>query len=121
VVRTKSPEGTARRYAQNCLRAYLEGKKNLNWVVGVIRESGVRGARLADIFERFRDYGDSEGHHAAKAACEMQDWTPQICEHLADTLTTSGPVEETEIFCVKIEHAREVAKERQGALSSRAF
>lgn len=74
MVKIKSPEETARRYAQNCVRAYLEGKKNLNWVVGVIRESGVRGARLTDIFERFRDYGDSHRHRAAKAACEMQDW-----------------------------------------------
>lgn len=74
VVRIKRPEEAARRYAQNSLRAYLEGKKNLNWVVGVIRESGVRGARLADIFERFRDYGDPVRYLQAKKACEDQGW-----------------------------------------------
>jgi len=74
VVRVKSVEETTRRYAQNCLRAYLEGKKNLNWVVGVIRESGVRGARLADIFERFRDYGDPVRYLEAKKACEDREW-----------------------------------------------
>jgi len=74
IVRTKSVEETTRRYAQNCLRAYLEGKKNLNWVVGVIRESGVRGARLTDIFERFRDYGDPVRYLKAKRACKDEGW-----------------------------------------------
>ena len=73
-MKTRSLEETTRRYTQNCLRAYLEGKKNLNWVVGVIRESGVRGARLADIFERFRDYGDPHRYHQVKKACEDQEW-----------------------------------------------
>jgi len=74
VVSTKSVEETTRRYAQNCLRAYLEGKKNLNWIMGVIRESGVRGSRLAEVFDRLRGYGDPHRYHQVKKACEDQEW-----------------------------------------------
>lgn len=73
-MRTKSPEEAARRYAQNSLRAYLEGRKNLNWIMGVIRTSGVRGSRLVEAFERLRGYGDPVRYLQAKRACEDQGW-----------------------------------------------
>ncbi len=31
-------------YVKRSMTAYLDGKKNLNWIIGVIRSSGVRGA-----------------------------------------------------------------------------
>lgn len=74
MVRTKSVEETTRRYAQNSLRAYLEGAKTLNWIIGVIRSSGVRGNRLVDVFDRLRGYGDSVRYLEAKRACEDQGW-----------------------------------------------
>ncbi len=74
MVRVKSPEETTRRYAQNSLRAYLEGQKNLNWIIGVIRSSGVRGSRLVQVFERLRDYGDPVRYLEAKTACEDRGW-----------------------------------------------
>lgn len=74
VVRIKSPEDIAGRYAKRCLIAYLEGKKNLNWIVGVIGSSGVSGNSLARIFEELRDYGDPNRYSDARAACERLEW-----------------------------------------------
>lgn len=74
MVRTKSVEETTRRYAQNSLRAYLEGAKTLNWIIGVIGSSGVRGNRLVEVFDRLRGYGDQVRYLEAKRACEDQGW-----------------------------------------------
>lgn len=51
----------------------------------------------------------------------LPDRTRQICEHLADILTTSGPLEKTMIFCVNIVHAGEVAKEIQNCFSDLGY
>ena len=70
----KSMEEITRRYARGTLQAFLDGKKNLNWIVGVIRSSGMRGQRLSEIFERQKGYGNSERYREALSACHEQGW-----------------------------------------------
>jgi hypothetical protein len=70
----KSVEITTRNYARGALRAFLEGKKNLNWAVGMIRSSGVRGQRLAKIFKNLENYGNPVRYYEALSACREQHW-----------------------------------------------
>lgn len=49
VSRVKPLDVAVRRYAQKSLMALLDGKKNLNWIVGVIISSGVKGGQLKDV------------------------------------------------------------------------
>lgn len=70
----KSVEITTRNYARGVLRAFLEGKKTLNWAVGMVRSSGVRGPRLTEIFENLENYGNPARYHEALAACREQGW-----------------------------------------------
>jgi hypothetical protein len=70
----KSVELTTRNYARNSLRAYLEGEKNLNWAVGVIRSSGVRGPALAEIFNYLKDYSEMVRYKEVYLACKKLEW-----------------------------------------------
>ncbi len=70
----KSMDEISRRYARGTLRAFLEGKQNLNWVLGVIRSSAVRGRRLSEIFDGNKGYGNSERYREALSACRDQGW-----------------------------------------------
>jgi len=74
MVKIRSLEETTRRYAKRSLQAFLEGRKNLNWIVGVIRSSGVRGPRLSEVFRELQDYGDRKRFGAAYQACQAQGW-----------------------------------------------
>lgn len=67
-------EFTSWGYARGCLIAYLKGKKGLNWVVGAIQSSEVRGSRLAQIFEELQDCGDSDRYLRARTSCADQGW-----------------------------------------------
>ena len=70
----KSMDEVSRRYARGALRAFLEGKKNLNWVLGVIGSSRVRGRGLSEIFEGHKGYGNSERYRKVLSACRDQGW-----------------------------------------------
>jgi len=64
----KSLDTSARRYAKNSLRAYIEGgkyakdkkPKNLNWLIGVIKSSGVKANTLIEIFNEMQNYPQNE-------------------------------------------------------------
>jgi hypothetical protein len=71
---TKSVEDVTRNYARGALRAFLEGKKTLNWVVGMVRSSGVKGQRLTEVFDNLKDYGDPGRYYEARTACHEQGW-----------------------------------------------
>ena len=45
-------------YVKGVIRGYLKGKGNLNWVMGVIRSSGVRGAMLRSLIDELREEGN---------------------------------------------------------------
>ncbi len=78
----RTVEEGARRYAEKSLMAFLEGgrysrdrkPRTLNWVVGVIRSSGVRGQQLQSVFQRQQIYGDPVLWQQAYAECETQGW-----------------------------------------------
>lgn len=70
----KSMDEITRNNARGALLAFLDGKRNLNWIIGVIRSSGMRGQRLSEVFERQKRYGNSERHREALSACHEQGW-----------------------------------------------
>ena len=47
----------ARNYAKRSIQAYLEGVKELSWVLGVIKSSGVPSAEIIEMMETLRTYG----------------------------------------------------------------
>jgi hypothetical protein len=70
----KDLETWNRNYAKKTLWAFLDGKKNLNWLIGTIRYSRVRGKRLAEIFESSKSYGNPSRYQEALSACRKQGW-----------------------------------------------
>lgn len=74
MVKVRSLEQTLDRAAYSCLRAYLEGKKNLNWFTAMIRSHGVHGRVLSLAFDRLEGYGGRDRYCEAKAACEDLGW-----------------------------------------------
>ena len=74
----KDLETTNRRYAKKSLMTFLEGKKNLNWIIldnwiiGVIRSSGLIGGKLQKLFDELRDYGDNERHFLVHQKCKKE-------------------------------------------------
>lgn len=74
MVKVKTVEIAARNFARGALMAFLENTKNLNWLLGMIRSSGIRGPKLVDIFESLRNYGNRQRYEEAVAACREQGW-----------------------------------------------
>ncbi len=48
-------------YVKGVIRGYLRGKGSMNWVMGVIRSSGIRGTMLKSIMEELREEGYDAG------------------------------------------------------------
>ncbi len=70
----KSAEEYVKRYARNSLRAYLEGEQNLNWVVGIVRESGVREQELVEIFDFMKEHSGTPRYQEVYAKCKELGW-----------------------------------------------
>ena len=71
---TKSPEIAVRNYVRKSLMAFLEGEQSLNWIVGVIRSSGMRGFPLQQILNRYKQYGDPERFYFTVETCRENGW-----------------------------------------------
>ena len=64
----KNLDISTRRYAENSLRAYMWGgkfskdrkPKNLNWLIEVIKSSGVNSTELIQIFNNMQNYPQNE-------------------------------------------------------------
>ena len=64
MVKVKTIEESARRYAKNSIRAFIEGgkyardkkPKNIKWLSGVIRSSGVSKEELLKLFKELEGY-----------------------------------------------------------------
>jgi hypothetical protein len=54
MVKVKSLEEISRRYVMGSMDCYLRGEKNLNWVIGMIRSSGIGNTALQDLFASYR-------------------------------------------------------------------
>lgn len=74
MVKVRPLEQTQKRAAYSCLRAYLEGKKTLNWFIEMIRHYGALGDALSQAFDQLEGYGDPDRYREAKAACKDQGW-----------------------------------------------
>ena len=59
-------------YVKRSMIAYLDGKKNLNWILGVIRSSGLRGELLMRVFEELESYGRRDRWERALEACRKK-------------------------------------------------
>jgi len=74
MIAIKTVEETTWRFARGAIRAFLEDKKNLNWVLGMIKSSGVRDQRLKEIFDRLQPYGNPERYKEVISACRNREW-----------------------------------------------
>lgn len=70
VQRVKPLDIASRRYAQGCLRAFLERKKTLKWIIATIISSGVRGEELREVFNSLIGFGDRSRFEQVRKACE---------------------------------------------------
>ena len=59
----------ARNTAQGSIIAFLEGKKNLKWVINMIDFSGVKGIDLQIMLYKLADYGNRERFEQVSKAC----------------------------------------------------
>jgi len=72
MVKVSGVEKYTRPYAKKSLMAFLEGEKNLNWILGVVKSSGVKGEKLKEIFDGLKEYGDPVRYQQAYQGCEKQ-------------------------------------------------
>lgn len=70
----KSVETYNRNYARKCVMAFLDGRKNINWVLGTIRYSKVHEQILKEVLENLKDYGRSDRYQEVLSACREQGW-----------------------------------------------
>ena len=70
----KSVERITRRFARGAIRAFLENKNSINWVLSMIESSGVRDRELSQIFQELREYGNPERYNEALPACQDRGW-----------------------------------------------
>lgn len=70
----KTTQQATRNYARGSLMAFLDDKKNLMWLLGVIRSSGVTGPRLQEVFTALKGYGNPMRYQEAHSACRAQGW-----------------------------------------------
>ena len=61
-------------YVKKSMIAYLDGKNSLNWMLGVIRSSGVRGQLLLKVFEELGNYGERRRWEEALEACKKKEF-----------------------------------------------
>ncbi len=74
MVEIKTAEEANRRYALGSIRAFLDDKKTLNWVLGIIKSPGVRGQRLREVLNRLQDYRNTERYYEIFSVCRDRGW-----------------------------------------------
>ena len=67
-----SPEEITKRYVRNSLMAYLEGEDNcsLNWIKGIIKQSGIGVELLLEIFTESNNIGEQEKYKIIFEICQ---------------------------------------------------
>jgi len=71
-MKVKDLETTTKNYAKKSLMAFLKGEKTINWIIGVIKSSGIRREKLKVIFDRLQNYGDKKRFNLALEKCKEQ-------------------------------------------------
>lgn len=72
----KTVEEAARNYAYKSLRAFLEERQDLKWLLGVIRSSGIERTTLVEIFGNLRGHGNRQCYEKAAHACRQEGLLP---------------------------------------------
>jgi hypothetical protein len=67
-----SHEEITKRYVKNSLSAYLEGEDNcsLNWIKGIIKESGIGVGLLFEVLTESMNIGDQEKYMIIFEICQ---------------------------------------------------
>lgn len=60
----------AKRYLRGSIEAYLEGKKNLNWITGIVKTNYISREILTEILSRLTTYGDRSRYLSLRKECE---------------------------------------------------
>ncbi len=63
---------SSRKYTWRSIQAYLEGSKELPWILGVIRASAVPCAEVRTMMQVLRTYGSRERWDALSPALQPQ-------------------------------------------------
>jgi hypothetical protein len=76
MVKIKPMEKIVLRQVRGSLEAFLEGKKNLNWIKGTIEKSGVLYYRgmLKDVFDGLRRYNTLSRYQEIVEECKKEKW-----------------------------------------------
>ena len=76
MARTRSTEEVDRKRVRGSLEAFLDGKKDLNWIKGVIGKSGVlrRKRELQEMFDKLRLYENLPRYWEILAECKREGW-----------------------------------------------
>lgn len=76
MVKIKTTEITTMRYVRGSLEAFLDGKRNLNWIKGTIKHSGVQQYKgmLQDIFDGLRRYSGLTRYQSILKECQKEGW-----------------------------------------------
>ena len=76
MVRTPPTEEVVRERIRSSLEAFLEGKKDLNWIKKVIGKSGVlqRKGELQGIFDELRVYENLRRYQEMLEECKWEGW-----------------------------------------------
>lgn len=69
-----------RKYATSNLKAFLNGKKNGNWIIGTLRAAvyslTVPIEDLEQIFFYYKEFGDPDRWQEAYKLCQDEGWFP---------------------------------------------
>lgn len=76
MIKIKTLEITTMRYVRGSLEAFLDGKKELNWVKGTIKNSGILQYKdmLKEIFDGLRRYSDLTRYQNILKECQKEGW-----------------------------------------------
>lgn len=55
MVKVRSEEESLKNWVQGSIKAYLNGKQNLNWIIGIIRSSRINKEALENWLIPFRE------------------------------------------------------------------
>ena len=76
MVKIKSVEISVMRYVRGSLEAFLDGKRELNWIKGSIAHSGVLNHKdmLQEIFDGLRRYSGLTRYQNILKECQKERW-----------------------------------------------
>ena len=74
MVEIRSMEQINKNWVRGCLRSYLEGKQELNYIKGVIRSGALQPKVLQEIFNDFRSYENLPRYQEILKECQKEGW-----------------------------------------------